>query len=139
VTPPPYILRTTFQNGTVMCNPVWTRPGAVNGASTLSGFPCFQGSKSVWYGGWYERAGRLTAQNGGFRPGQYPMPNGNHVMAWQHPSSDPGRTLRGGPPLRYDSLCSTEYWDDDGSPEWRAIMERLQASPGPDTVILHCR
>ena len=29
-------------------------------------------------------------------------------------------------PMSYDSPISTEYWDDDGTPEYRAMFERLQ-------------
>lgn len=29
-------------------------------------------------------------------------------------------------PMSYDSLISTEYWDDDGTPEYRAMFARLE-------------
>ena len=29
-------------------------------------------------------------------------------------------------PMSYDSPISTEYWDDDGTPEYRALFERLE-------------
>jgi hypothetical protein len=28
--------------------------------------------------------------------------------------------------MSYDSPISTEYWDDDGSPEYRAMFERIE-------------
>ena len=28
--------------------------------------------------------------------------------------------------MSYDSPITTEYWDDDGSPEYRAMFERLE-------------
>ena len=30
-------------------------------------------------------------------------------------------------PLSFDSPLRTEYWDDDGSPEYRAMFKRLEA------------
>jgi hypothetical protein len=28
-------------------------------------------------------------------------------------------------PMSYDAAIETEYWDDDGTPEYRAMFERL--------------
>eukprot|EP01044_Picomonas_judraskeda_P024203 COSAG03_NODE_6589_length_1035_cov_1.878205_2_plen_69_part_00 len=32
----------------------------------------------------------------------------------------------GGPPMRYDALCQTDYWDDDGTAEWAEMMARCE-------------
>ena len=32
----------------------------------------------------------------------------------------------GGPPIHYDALCHTDYWDDDGTAEWRVMMARCE-------------
>jgi L-alanine-DL-glutamate epimerase-like enolase superfamily enzyme len=29
-------------------------------------------------------------------------------------------------PMRYDALISTDYWDDDGTPEYREMLERVE-------------
>ena len=44
---------------------VWARPGRLSALSIFY-------SKSVLYGVFVRHVGRLTAQNGGFRPGQSP-------------------------------------------------------------------
>ena len=46
----------------------------------------------------------------------FPMRAGNHVMPQEH----------GGPPMRYDALCQTDYWDDDGTAEWVEMMARCE-------------
>ena len=33
---------------------------------------------------------------------------------------------RGKVPMSYDSPITTDYWDDDGSPEWRQMMQRIE-------------
>ena len=30
-------------------------------------------------------------------------------------------------PMSFDSPLSTDYWDDDGTPEYRAMFKRLEA------------
>jgi hypothetical protein len=63
------------------------RPGPPGRSSTLSVFH----SKSVFYG----RAGRLTATNGGFRPGQS-RPSSGAAGSRPGPRSTSRRTARGG-------------------------------------------
>ena len=33
---------------------------------------------------------------------------------------------RGKVPMSYDAPIATDYWDDDGSPEWRQMMQRIE-------------